>query len=64
MTQTIFYMLSTTDQLLTATDLLLFYAPSAKLAQWVPWQCLSLVSHNRVFMMLFLTHGDIFYISA
>ena len=57
-------MLNTANQLLTTTDLLIFYALSAKPAQWVPWQSLSLVFRNRVFMMLLLTHGDIFYFSA
>lgn len=64
LTQTTFYALSTTNHLLRATDLLVFYIPFAKLVQWVHWQSLSLVSHNRRFMMLPLTHRDVFYISA
>lgn len=61
---TTFYALSTANQLLRSTDLLLFYIPFAKLVQWVHWQSLSLISHTRGFVMLPLTHRDVFYISA
>lgn len=59
-----FYILLIVDGLLRLFDLLAFYGPSAVLVWWVPWQSLSLISHNKVFMIPPLTRGDIFYISA